>query len=126
MVLSAQHFDGVPVAVMPADVDIANAARVGEALAEAVGREAPCLIVDLSETRYLDSAALNMLFALNERLLHRRQTLRLVVAPGALIIRVLQIASLESATPVHPTVADALEASRADRSDSPEYPARPD
>ena len=116
MALSVQHFDRVAVAVLPVDVDVANATRLGDALAEAVGHEAPCLIADLSQTRYLDSAGLNMLFALSARLQHRRRELRLVVPPEAMIMRLVQIASLESAAPVHPTVAEALEASHAGRS----------
>jgi anti-anti-sigma factor len=119
MVLHVEHFDGVPVARLPVDVDIANAMYLGDELAEAIGHEAPGLIVDLSETRYLDSAALNMLFALNERLHDRRQELRLVVPPDAMIMRMIRITSLESATPVHPTVADAVEASQGARSARP-------
>jgi anti-anti-sigma regulatory factor len=40
------------------------------------------LIVDLSGTRYLDSAGIDMLFRLAQSLGQRRATLRLVIPPG--------------------------------------------
>ena len=99
---------GVPVARMPADVDAANVERIGLALTESIPREAPCLILDLEETRYLDSVGIDMLFKLNEQLRRCRQTLRLAVPEQAPIRRLLQIAAVDASMPVHPHVEDAL------------------
>ena len=89
--------DGLPVARMPTDVDTANAAQLEERLAGALSAEPPCLILDLRETRYLDSAGIDMLLKLEERLSRRRQTLQLVVAEASPLRRLR--ARRGSATP---------------------------
>jgi anti-anti-sigma factor len=101
---------GVPVARLPSDVDSANGERIGLALAESTPRDATCLILDLEETRYLDSVGIDMLFKLSEQLRRCRQTLRLAVPEQAPIRRILEIAAVERSMPVHPHVADALAA----------------
>ena len=78
-----ERIDGVPVARVSDDIDAANAARVQEQLAEALGPDALNLIVDLSETRYLDSAGLDMLLRLSDRLDRRRAKLILVIPEAA-------------------------------------------
>ena len=99
--------DGLPVARMPVDIDAANAAQVEEILAGAVSPEPPCLILDLRETRYLDSAGIDMLFKLDERLRRRRQSLQLVVAETSPLRRLLQITGIDRTLPVHAELEDA-------------------
>ena len=65
-------------------------------------------MVDLTPTTYLDSAGINLLFALGDELRTRQQTLRLVVAPGSSIARMLSITSLDRAHPTFATAAEAL------------------
>jgi anti-anti-sigma factor len=61
------------------EIDMTNAAYVREELTAAVPNGARALVVDLADTTYLDSAAIELLFELSRRLARRRQVLRLVV-----------------------------------------------
>jgi anti-anti-sigma factor len=115
--------DGMPVACPPADVDAANAAAVGGQLAAAVMSDSRCLIVDLAATRYLDSAGIDMLFDLNERLRVRRKRLLLVVPPGSPIGRLLEITAVATTIAIHADVTDASRACGSDPTEAPPQPA---
>ena len=110
MPLEVQHFDRVPVVRVPLDIDAANAAKVRDELIGCIGNDAFELIVDLSETRYLDSAGIDMLFRLNRSLTDRRATLRLVIRPESDLARLAEIVAIPRSIAVHADVADALEA----------------
>ena len=69
------------------------------------------LVVDLTETTYLDSAGINLLFAFAEELRARQQTLRLVLAGATPIARMAGITGLDRACPTHATLDEALAAS---------------
>jgi len=86
---------GSPRASMPADIDIANAAALGTQLRAAVPNDAPGLAVDLSATRYLDSAGIEMLLALGEQLRRRRQEVRLVVPSASPLRRLLTLTGVD-------------------------------
>lgn len=113
--LEVERHDGVPVARYRGDIDAANAARVRDALIEALGEAADDLVLDLATTRYLDSAGIDMLFRLSERLRQRRARLRVVIPPGSQLIRVAEIVALGSVIAVHESVEDALAACAAGR-----------
>src|SRR5205085_1747364 len=83
--------ESVPLARVPLEVDAANAAQVREELAAATRHEAFELVVDLSRTRFIDSAGLDMLFRLRDSLAHRRATLRVVIPPDSMLQRVAEI-----------------------------------
>ena len=68
------------------------------------------LVIDLSQTTYLDSAGINLMFALGDELRSRQLTLRLVIAPASPIARMLTITGLDRVYPTYPTVADAVSA----------------
>ena len=53
--------------------------------------DALALVIDLSGCRYLDSAAIEVLFDLSRRLGRRRQELRLVMPPSSPLERVLEL-----------------------------------
>jgi anti-anti-sigma factor len=111
--LQVEHFNRVPVARAPADIDAANAVKVRDELIACMRHESFELIVDLSATRYLDSAGIDMLLRLNESLAQRRATLRLVIVPRSDLARLAELVAIPSAIPVHADVADAVrEASR--------------
>lgn len=90
------------------EVDMTNASYVGDELRASVPNDAVALIVDLSETRYIDSAAIGLLFELARRLGRRRQVLRLVVPDGSPLLRVLEITEIATAAELHQTVEAAL------------------
>lgn len=109
-VLAVDHFDGVPVARIAFDVDASNAGRVSDQLAACVPKDVNDLVVDLSQTRYLDSAGIDMLFRLHQRLSERRASLHLVIPPDSQLARLAAIVALPSAMPVHAGMDEALRA----------------
>jgi anti-anti-sigma factor len=102
---------GVPVARPRTDIDAANARPVRDELAAAIG-DAEKLVLDLSDTRYVDSVGIDMLFRLNELLHERRAALVLVIPQSSPLTRLAQIVSLPSAMAIHETVEQALGASQ--------------
>jgi anti-sigma B factor antagonist len=114
MLLKTEHFNSVLVVMLPTDVDAANAMRVGEELVARATHSVSCLVVDLTETRYLDSAGLDMLFRLRARMRQRRKEVHLLVPPDSPLRRLLEIVSVEAADiPVHASVEEAVEAAAA-------------
>jgi anti-anti-sigma factor len=98
----------VVVARLSGEVDMSNSGYVGEELTKSVSNEAPALVVDLSHTRYIDSAAIELLFDLARRLARRRQELRLVLPSGSPLRRVLALTEIGHVAPVHETLEGAL------------------
>jgi anti-anti-sigma factor len=66
------------------------------------------LVVDLDGCRYLDSAAIEVVFDLSRRLQRRRQELRLVVPDSSPLGRVLALTEVNTVAPVHATLEAAL------------------
>lgn len=107
--LDIERLDGVPVAHLGEDLDAANADQVRRQLDGALDPDASRLIVDLSDTRYLDSAAIDMLLRLGDRLEHRRAELILVIPDTSQLVRLAAIVGLPDALAVHPTLDAALQ-----------------
>ena len=105
---SVERHDGVPVVRPREDMDAANAAALREQLADCVEPSIDRLIVDLSETRYLDSAGIDMLLRLAELLRQRRTKLLLVIPPESNLARVAEIVGLSRSMPVHASLQEAL------------------
>jgi anti-anti-sigma factor len=103
----ARH-GGTVVAHLSGEVDMTNAAHVREELLGAVPNDVLALVVDLAGCRYLDSAAIEVVFDLSRRLQRRRQELRLVVPGGSPLGRVLDLTDVNSVAPVHSTLDSAL------------------
>jgi anti-anti-sigma factor len=108
--ISEERAGDVAVAAVEGEVDASNAADVGDGLRAAVSNESKALVVDLTRAAYLDSAAINLMFALAMDLRERQQRLHLVVDPASPIARAIAITGLDTAVPTHPTRAAALEA----------------
>jgi anti-anti-sigma factor len=102
--VAIDHRGEVVVARVSGEVDMTNSEYVGGELTKSVPNEAPALVVDLSETRYIDSAAIELLFDLARRLSRRRQDLRLVLPAESPLRRVLTLTEISSVAPVHETV----------------------
>ncbi len=93
------HLDG--------EIDLANAAMLrAQMLEQAPG--ADCLVVDLGEVAYMDSAGIEMLFQLYAALEDGEQTLITVAPEGTPAHRLLQLAAVGDVGTVCRTVADAL------------------
>jgi anti-anti-sigma factor len=106
--IDTERIDGVVVARLPYEVDLAIADTVGSDLLAAVANEATGLVIDLSGTRYLDSAGISMLFRTRDRLRDRRQRVGVVCPPGSPLARLLEIVALDSAMPVHTAQPEAI------------------
>jgi anti-anti-sigma factor len=96
------------VAHLSGEVDITNAAYLREQMLDSMPNDALTLVIDLSECRYLDSAAIELLFDLSRRLGRRRQELRLVLPPSSPLKRVIELTEVSSAAPVHESLDSAL------------------
>jgi anti-anti-sigma factor len=106
--IGVERHGGTIAARLSGEVDMTNAARVREELLAAVPNDALALVVDLEGCRYLDSAAIEVIFDLARRLQRRRQELRLVVPESSPLGRVLTLTEVNSVAPVHATLEGAL------------------
>jgi anti-sigma B factor antagonist len=106
-----QHWhDDVPVGSIHGEIDASNVAEVGVALRGLVSNQSSVMVVDLTDTAYLDSAGINLLFALGDELRSRQLVLRLVIPPKTPIARMLGITGLDRVYPAYTAVADAVSA----------------
>jgi anti-anti-sigma factor len=101
-----------PLARLAGEVDASNAPGFTAELKQAVPNTAIGLVLDLSETTYIDSSGLHLIFDLAEALRRRQQVLQLVVAPETFVADVLGAVSLAGSAGVSSTRAEALEAVR--------------
>jgi anti-anti-sigma factor len=106
--VAVERHGAAVVARLSGEVDMANASYVHDELLRSVPNDALSLVIDLTETRYLDSAGIALLFDLAKRLGHRRQSLRLVLPQGSPLERVLELTEVGSVAPVHGTLDAAL------------------
>jgi anti-sigma B factor antagonist len=106
--LDVELHDDVPVARPRGDIDAANAAALHDELAACVGPHVDELVLDLSDTRYVDSAGIDTLLRLSERLQQRRAAIVLVIPPDSPLMRLAEIVGLPRAIPVHDSVERAV------------------
>jgi anti-sigma B factor antagonist len=99
----------VPVAVLEGEVDASNAVEIRERMRALLTNHSRGLVVDLTPTTYLDSAGINLLFALGAALEERQQQLHLVVPPSSPIARPISITGLDATVAIHARREDALE-----------------
>jgi len=100
--------DGSVVARLSGEVDMSNASYVRDQLLASMPNEALALVLDISGCRYLDSAAIEVLFDVSRRLARRRQELRLVMPPDSPLRRVIELTEIRTAAPVFQSLDDAL------------------
>jgi anti-anti-sigma factor len=106
--LDIEDRDGVVVARVTGELDIAGAPQTGDAIVDAVPTTARGLVVDFSELEFIDSSGVAMLFALARRLGGRRQQLRVVAPDAGVVARVLEIVEFERAAPVDADLEQAI------------------
>ena len=102
----------VPVARVSGEIDASNAREIGDRLLGAVPNTAMGLVMDLSDTEYLDSSGVHLLFELGDRLARRQQSLRVVVPPDSFIADVLGAVTFAGMASVDATVVEALDGLR--------------
>jgi anti-anti-sigma factor len=112
--LSFETDDGVELASIAGEVDASNVAELSEQLLERVSNDTHAVVIDLTDTSYIDSSGISLIFDASARLRNRRQELRLVVPPGSFVGEVLSAVSMQESVPIDPALAEALEAVRGD------------
>jgi len=108
--ITDEHHGAVPVVAIAGEIDASNAEEIAERLRAALSNRSETLVVDLSDTTYIDSAGLNVLFELSVALQERQQQLHLVIGQPSPIARMVTIVGLDATVPTHPTRAAALDA----------------
>lgn len=92
------------------EIDMSNAAEIGTSISRRVANEAFGLVLDLSAVTYLDSAAIQVIFELHERLATRGQQLWLVLPPGARTADALTLAGVPQVVRIAATPDEARQA----------------
>ena len=100
--------DGSIVARLNGEVDMSNAPYVRDQLLESMPNDALALVLDITACRYLDSAAIEVLFDVSRRLARRRQELRLVMPPDSPLRRVIELTEVHTAAPVFESLEKAV------------------
>ena len=98
--LAQLHFeelgDDAVVVSISGEVDDSNAAELRRAVAARLSPGARLLIVDLSDTAYLDSTGVELVFELARQLAARRQELGIVAPAATGVRRVLELCDISS------------------------------
>ena len=100
----------VELARLAGEVDASNVADLSQRLLEAVSNKARALVLDLTETSYIDSSGISLIFDAAARMRNRRQQLRLVVTPRSFVGEVLAAVSMQDSVPIDSALGDALRA----------------
>jgi anti-anti-sigma factor len=106
--VSVERRGGSVVAHVGGEVDMTNASYLRDQLLDSMPNDALALVIDISGCRYLDSAAIEVLFDLSRRLERRRQELRLVMPPTSPLKRVIELTDVGTAAPVYDSLDSAL------------------
>jgi len=108
--LSFESDGDVELARVAGEVDASNVDDLSEKLLAALSNKARAVVLDLSDTSYIDSSGISLIFDAAARLRNRRQELRLVVPPRSFVGEVLTAVSMQESVPIDPALSDALEA----------------
>ena len=112
--MNVDHRDSDGIVSLTGEMDIVRAQDLREQLLGAIRNEDLGLVVDLTNTTYIDSVGVSLLFELAERLSERQLRLAVVLPEKGLVGRVLTIVNLNSVAQIHPTLDEALGAVRAE------------
>src|SRR5215213_9338812 len=108
--LSFETDGDVELARVAGEIDASNVDDLSEKLLEELSNDVRAVVIDLSDTSYIDSSGISLIFDAAARLRNRRQELRLVVPPRSFVGEVLTAVSMQDSVPIDPAVADALRA----------------
>ena len=116
--------NGVAVVSAPAEIDIANAEQLRTVLLEAGRRGNARVVVDMTRTRYCDSAGFSALVAAHKQALAEGGGLRLVIPAGSRVLRIFTMIGLGRFIPRFGSLEQALNPGPA--AASPRVHPRPD
>ena len=108
--LTLERVNGVvPVVRLEGEIDLARVVELRRVLVKSVGRADPGLVLDLSRVEYLDSAGIHLLHEIEWMLSGRGQRLRVSAAPGAAVMRLLELVDFANSIPLDGSVAAAVD-----------------
>lgn len=110
--------DQVAIAALPAEVDVMNAAQVGEALTVTLHQRPCLLIIDMTATTFCDSAGITALVRAYKMATANGGAFKLVVATAA-VRRVLTLTGLISLLETFPSIAAAMGTASLPETDAP-------
>ena len=99
--------NGVPIVAAPEEIDITNADELRAAVLQAASSGDGTFVVDMSRTRFCDSAGLHALVDAHKRAQVEGGQVLLAVS-GPAVLRILQITGVDRALPHFPGVTEAL------------------
>src|SRR5205085_10692126 len=94
--IAFEERSGIQIARVRGEVDMSNAGELGATLQGMIDQLAVGLVLDFTDSTYLDSAGLHFIFDLAKRLRDRGQRLELVVPKASPVRSVLSIVNIES------------------------------
>src|SRR5215831_9789196 len=97
-----QMAGGVPVVTAPAEIDLTNAGRLQAILAEWHARGHATVAVDLTGTRFCDSAGLRVLVRAHQRAVGDGGGLRLVIPADGPVAQIFTVTGLAGVIPASP------------------------
>ena len=98
---------GTVVVTLPDEIDMANAAGVGEQLHAAFDVGAAIVVADMSGTRFCDTSGIHALVMAHKRATAENVRFRVVVRPGE-VRQVLEIVRLDTVLALYPRLDIAL------------------
>jgi anti-sigma B factor antagonist len=101
--------NGVPVVAAPAEIDASNADWLRAVLLEAAARGHATFVVDMTRTRFCDSAGLGALVRAHKRAQAEGGELRLVIPASAAVLRVFALTGIDRVIPNFPSLYEAVQ-----------------
>ena len=95
------------VVTLPAEIDITNAERIGEALSTAIASGARIVIADMTGTSFCNSSGISMLVLAHRQAAEHHAELRLAVLSAA-VLRALKLVRMDLLLPIYPSLDAAL------------------
>jgi anti-anti-sigma factor len=103
-----EDLEGMFIVHLRGEVDISNIEEIQGALESVVPDTVAAVVIDLTETTFLGSPGVRLLFALIDRLHTRRRHVRVVAPSGGGVRAVLEVAGFPQVLPVTRTVEEAV------------------
>ena len=104
--------DGIPVVAVAGEVDLFTAPEFKRHVQKALERDGERMVVDLTETTFIDSSSLGVLIGAHRRLAGHDRSL-VIVANNRTVLKTLRITGLDGLFCVVSTLEEAVEASSA-------------
>jgi anti-anti-sigma factor len=111
--LSFETEGDVELARVAGEVDASNVDELTKQLLDSVSNNSRALVLDLTQTSYIDSSGISLIFDAAARMKNRRQQLRLVVPPKSFVSEVLAAVSMADSVPIDAEIGQAVRAATA-------------